>query len=124
MRQHVILGVDRGCDTHSDQALEIAKAVHKTTPGKKWLAAIVDRFDGLCLLYAYPLEPLMWPDEQRGHHFRNALAGYSGNGVITAALILEQFGFGTYEEIFDKISKGDDDAFYVFGPDDIVTRML
>ena len=63
--------------------------------------AVVDRFDGLVLV-----------GPEGNWHFNTPLCGYVGESPMTTAAILELFGFGKKETIYQTISKGDDGATY------------
>ena len=49
-----------------------------------------------------------------GYHFRSALAGYAGSGPSASAMILSLFGFGTRDELFERVSHGDSGAYFEF----------
>ena len=107
-----LYGVNKGFDTTTDLALDIAKL------SLRWFGhldtAIVDRFDGLALFSREYASDSRLEDSVNGIHFRSALCGYGGTGVMTAAMILELFGFGEYDEILRPIEVGGNTARYEF----------
>jgi len=70
---------------------------------KSFKEAVVDRFDGLVLI---------GPDGN--WHFASALCGYWGTSPAATAEILEIFGFGKKDSIFQSIYSGDDHATFSF----------
>lgn len=101
--------VDLGADCSSEEAEYLAMELYANIGAKSCFKALVDRHDGLLLLYTDG--PTRRMD---GRHFRTAIAGYVGRGPQASAFILNLFGFGARDEIFEKISRGENDAFYVF----------
>ena len=103
-------GVEPGEDDSTEEALTAAHDLIERRFGPLvCITAIVDRFDGLVLVFGQSVAST-WP----GWHFRTATCGYVGSGPIASARILELFGFGTYAEIFALISVGSDDANFEF----------
>ena len=102
--------VEEGRDTWSDEAVQHASELYERIGSDTCTLAVVDRKDGLMLFFT-PSDA----DKPVAHHFKCALAGYTGNGVIASAKILEMFGFGTYDDIFQRISHGGDRARYTLG---------
>lgn len=100
--------VERGTDRYSDEALQFATELCDRPGIGVCVEAAVDRYHGLVLIFDTGHETLS------GYHFANAIAGYSGTGPITAAMILSLFGFGSSEDIYGVISKGGDDAYYPY----------
>ena len=90
-------------DLDTQQALAHAASLHEQ--GVEFREALVDRFDGLVLVGDEP---------QSSYHYRTPLCGYVGSGPMATTVILEMFGFGTHEEIMNKISTGDDKAYALF----------
>jgi hypothetical protein len=107
-----LYGVNKGFDTTTDLALDIAKV------SLRWFnhfdAAIVDRFDGLTIFNREHASDPYLEGSVNGLNFRTALCGYGGTGVVTSAVILELFGFGDRMQILHEISVGGDTAHYEF----------
>ena len=100
---------------NSGKTFNVIKAFDKSTYGavasakillsqrKTFSSATVDRFDGLVLA---------GPDGN--WHFATAICGYSGNGPVATAVILELFGFGKKDDVLRTISSGGDSATFSF----------
>lgn len=93
--------VIKAFDNSSYAALASAKAL--LVQRKSFSSATVDRFDGLVLV---------GPDGN--WHFATALCGYGGSGPMATAEILELFGFGEKDYIFQTIATGGDNATFSF----------
>lgn len=100
--------VERGADRTSNEALQFATELCDRPDIGACVEAAVDHSHGLVLIFDTGHESLS------GHHFVNAIAGNSGTGSITAAMILSLFGFGSAEDIYDVISEGGDGACYSY----------
>lgn len=109
----IVYGVHPGNDNNTVEALETATSTHNAMKDLNWHKAIVDRNDGLCLIFGDDTQPSDHPNDT-GWHFRSARCGYAGTGVIASAIILEMFGFGVYGDIYAKISEGGAIAHYEF----------
>ncbi|HET6622828.1 MAG TPA: hypothetical protein VFG56_02750 [Candidatus Saccharimonadales bacterium] len=114
IRGRVVNGVQPGNDQSSAEAQSQAEQLWASRQRDTWYMAIVDRMDGLVLLCSDPKPLEAGADDIRGYHFQNAVAGYSGAGPITTVKILTLFGFGRFKDLFRKVARGDQEAFYGF----------
>jgi hypothetical protein len=109
LRDTVFVGIKPGDDTRTDEALEAAQELVDTFGAHICIAATIDRFDGLVLVFEQP-NASTWP----GWHFATPTCGYNGGGPTTAVEILTLFGFGERDEILARISTGGKSANYPF----------
>lgn len=108
------VGVLKGSDTYTGEAIEIAKVV-KEKYGDRVYRAEIDRFDGLILYWMDELDYEMGSSsEPRGWHFVTPICGYTGSGPTASAEILEMFGFGPKDELLQQINFGDNQAYFTF----------
>ncbi len=108
------VGVLKGEDTYTGEALRIAAKVHERY-GSRVYRAEVDRFDGLILYWMDEVDfELGTGLEPRGWHFVTPICGYTGSGPMAAAEILEMFGFGPKDEMLEQINFGDNQAYFTF----------
>lgn len=86
MTQHESGGLSSAHD------VEIFRAWKKTLPGYAWSRAEVDRTDGLTLFdYEYGLTTSL--------HLPQAICGFNGEGPQATVTILQEAGFGDFEEL-------------------------
>lgn len=109
LRGKVFEGVKPAEDMDTEQALMAAQQLLDTFGKDVAVMAVVDRFDGLALIFAQP-NLSAW----HGWHFNSPICGYVGAGPITSARILALFGFGAYDDIFDRITEGGSSANFTF----------
>lgn len=114
MHGYVINGVEPSDATTSAETLIQAERLITRLPNENWFMAIVDRHDGLVLLCRDPRPAETGPDDIRGCHFPGAVAGFAGAGTVTSAKILALYGFGSFPNLFRKLDRGDQEAFYGF----------
>lgn len=112
-RGATVVGVLKGQDTYTGEALAIAKEVHDRY-GSRVYRAEIDRFDGLILYWADEYNYEAGSAEPRGWHFVTPICGYTGSGPIATAEILEMFGFGQKNELLEQINFGDNQAYFTF----------
>ena len=113
-RRATVVGVQRGTDTYTGEALRLAAGI-ASLYGDRVYRAEVDRIDGL-IVY--------WMDESdyrtsgrrepRGWHFVTPICGYTGSGPIATAEILEMLVFGSKDELLRQINFGDNLAYFTF----------
>jgi hypothetical protein len=111
-RGATIVGVHKGTDTYTGEALAIAREIHEQY-GSRVYRAEIDRFDGLILYWTDEYD-YAGGEEPRGWHFVTPICGYTGSGPIATAEILEMFGFGQKNELLEQINFGDNQAYFTF----------
>jgi len=109
-RGHEDLGFEilEGSDRSGEEAESFARELYDKIGSNDCSDAIVDRIDGLVLIFRLPGGGVST------HHFRSATAGFLGGGSITAARILELFGFGAKADLLDQVATGGETAQFVF----------
>jgi|GEM_PF-2300670 len=110
-----IKGVRPGADFGHTMGVEMAPIVANRFDLDEISQAIVDRYDGL-VVFSGQIDDDVDDDAEmpRGWHFRIASCGYGGDSVWATAEILQAFGFGHQDDIYDSIATGGADAQYWF----------
>lgn len=109
IRDQTFEGVKRGDDLHIEDAVDTAQKLYEAFGPELCTSAVIDRFDGLVLIFSEHSEP-RW----RGWHFKTPTCGYHGLGPSSSARILALFEFGTYDDILDRITEGGENANFPF----------
>lgn len=113
-RGATVVGVHKGTDTYTGEALRFAAGV-ASRYGDRVYRAEIDRFDGLVVYWMNEADYKADPgSEPRGWHFVTPICGYTGSGPIAAAEILEMLGFGQKDELLEQINFGDNQAYFTF----------
>jgi hypothetical protein len=98
--------VQLGDECRADAMKEAAELLKFMGPDS-CVTAVVGA-DGLVLIFDTD------KPELKAWHFQTIVAGYKGRVPWTAATILEMFGFGGVDEIFEQISQGGTGNYFVF----------
>lgn len=94
--------IEEAGDRSTTEAIGIVRRL--MNDGVSFRCAVVDAMDGLVLI------------SNRGQwRFQSCKCGYGGTGVIDAAKALSLAGFGTVDDMKDKISRGGMESSYIFG---------
>ena len=113
-RREMVVGVHKGTDTYTGDALQLAAEV-ASRYGDRIYRAEVDRIDGLIVYWMNEFDYCASDgSEPRGWHFVTPICGYTGSGPIATAEILEMFGFGPKNELLQQINFGDNQAYFTF----------
>ena len=112
-RGATVVGVPKGIDTYGTEALKVATEVQQRY-GDRVYRAEIDRRDGMIIYWMSEIDFELSDRSLRGWHFVTPTCGYTGSGPMTAATILEMFGFGPKDEMLEQINFGDNQAYFTF----------